>query len=215
MALNDNAVLTAAVGYIFVGDFGTAAPTPAEIEALDLDALAAGTKTPLLDADGNPIVKPGKTKAGTLPAAWNNIGHTSRDDLPEFGYDGGDTEIRGTWQNESLREVETKPLADFITFKLHQFDVDTFELYFGKNASTTSGVFGVAGGNTRPVEKALLVIIIDGDERVGFHASKASIKRDDSISMKTDEFTALPVKATFLKNNADLKYSWINKDLFV
>ena len=181
MALNDSAVLTAAVGYIFVAEFGTAAPTPADVEALDLDALAAGTKSgggstgPTLDGDGNPIVlKAGKAGAGTLPAAWDNIGHTSRSDLPEFGYDGGDKEVRGSWENESLREVETKPLVDFLKFKLHQFDVPTLELYFGANASTTPGVFGVASGNTRPVEKALLIVVVDGDcsypKRRGKHA---------------------------------------------
>jgi hypothetical protein len=33
--------------------------------------------------------------------------------------------------------------------------------------------------------------------------------------MATDEFAALPVKATFLKHNSEVKFSWINKDLFV
>jgi hypothetical protein len=149
-----------------------------------------------------------------LPNGWKNIGHTSRGDLPEFGYDGGDTEVRGTWQNESLREVETKPLADFLKLTLHQFDVDTFELYYGKDAAGEAGVFGVTG-NAAPVEKALLIIIVDGSAKVGFYSPKASLRRDDSVSLKTDEFAALPVRATFLKLGSANKYQWVNADLFI
>lgn len=216
MAQNDNAVVTAAVGYVFIAEPGTARPTPAELAALDLDALVDGkAATTTVDAgDGSGTTKTVKA-GGSLPAAWTNIGHTSRGDLPEFGFDGGDTEVRGTWQNESLREVETKPIGDFLKMALHQFDTETFELYYGKNASKDAGVFGVAGGNSKSVEKALLIVIVDGDVRIGFYSPKASVRRDDSISLKTDEFAALPVRATFLKDGTKNKFEWINEDLFV
>jgi hypothetical protein len=142
------------------------------------------------------------------------VGHTSRGDLPEFGFDGGDTEVRGSWQNESLREVVTAPIADYLTLLLHQFDTETFELYYGKDASSAKGVFGVSGGSTPAVEKALLVIIQDGDTKVGFYSPKASIRRDDSISLAVDDFAALPVRATFLKHGSKNKFEWINEDLF-
>lgn len=222
MALNDQAVVTAAVGYIFTAAPGTASPTPAELKALDLSVF----QTRLGDEE---VVAPdaGDADAGTttksttksdpkaaLPAAWSNIGHTSRGDLPEFGYEGGDTEVRGTWQNESLREIQTEPIADYLNMFLHQFDVPTFELYYGKNGSSVDGVFGVAGGTVKPEERALLIIIVDGDVRIGFYAPKASIRRDDSITLGVDEFAALPVRATFLKDGTKNKYEWINADLF-
>lgn len=233
MPLNDKAVVTAAVGYIFTAAPGTAAPTPAELAALNLSAfqtrLGEDDEVPApvvddADADaGNGGTGGGTTKATTkadpdpkttLPVAWSNIGHTSRGDLPEFGYEGGDTEVRGTWQNESLREIQTEPIADYLNIFLHQFDVPTFELYYGKDASAVDGVFGVAGGTVKPIEKALLIIIVDGDTRIGFYAPKASIRRDDSITLGVDEFAALPVRATFLKDGTKNKYEWINKDLF-
>jgi hypothetical protein len=148
------------------------------------------------------------------PNGWTSIGHTSRGDLPEFGYDGGDTEVKGTWQNESLREVITSPIADYLTLLLHQFDTDTFELYYGKDAAPESGVFGVSGTTTAAVEKALLIIIQDGDTKIGFYSPKASIRRDDSISLAVDDFAALPVRATFLKHGSKNKFEWINEDLF-
>lgn len=146
---------------------------------------------------------------------WTSVGHTSRGDLPEFGYDGGDTEVRGTWQNESLREVTTKPIADFLTIFLQQFDIQSFELYYGKDANPTSGVFGVAGGNPVPVEKALFIVIVDGDTKIGFYAPKASIRRDDSVQLAVDEFASLPVRATFLKYGAANKFEWISQELLI
>lgn len=289
MSQNDSAVLTAAVGYVFVATPGTARPSPTELKAMDPDTfgsqvqtvkvtgsptggtftLTSGTATSALPYNataaqvqaalealasvgaGNVVVSgtsisdsngldvtwigtlQGTTKAitgaasltgGSTPGVtvtvktaingWAPVGHTSRGDMPEFGFDGGDTEVKGTWQNESLREVVTKPIADFLTLFLHQFDTPTFELYFGEDSSADSGVFGVANGNVAPVEKAFLVVIVDGDNKVGFYAPKASVRRDDSISLPVDEFAALPVKATFLKYGAANKFEWINEDVF-
>ena len=225
MPINDKAVLTAATGFIFTAPVGTAAPTPVEVAALATPKLLleAGIEDVVVDpdADADAGGKAGRSTVvadpkAPLPVAWVNVGHTSRGDLPEFGYDGGDLEVRGTWQNESLREIETEPVQDYLTFKLHQFDNGALELYYGKDGlATTTGVFGVPGGSTVPVEKALFILIIDGTNKVGFHAHKASFRRDDAIEMATDEFAALPVKATFLKHNSEVKFSWINKDLFV
>lgn len=289
MSQNDAAVLTAAVGYVFVADPGAARPTPAELAALDpesfgsqvqdvsvtgaptggtftltvggdetaaiaynasADAVAAAlaalasvgsgnvqvTGTSL--ADGYEVAwigaKQGEAMTitaddagltgGTSPAivvalvtspnGWVAVGHTSRGDMPEFGFDGGDTEVKGTWQNESLREVVTDPIADYLTLYLHQFDTGTFELYYGVDASADAGVFGVANGSVAPVEKAFLLIIVDGSNKVGFYSAKASVRRDDSVQLPVDEFAALPVRATFLKHGTANKFEWISQTLF-
>lgn len=148
------------------------------------------------------------------PNGWSALGHTSRDDLPEFGFDGGDTEVRGTWQNESLREVVTKPIADYLTLWLAQFDQETLELFYGEDASSTPGVFGVRGGTPVPAERALWLVIVDGDTKIGFYAPKTSIRRDDSIQLAVDEFATFPVKATFLKFGSSNVFEWVNAELF-
>jgi hypothetical protein len=108
----------------------------------------------------------------------------------------------------------TDPVADYLTLKLHQFDQDTFELYYGANSSGTAGVFSVANGTPASVEKSMLVVIIDGTSKVAFHTAKASIRRDDALSLATDEFSAVPVKAKFLKYSTLPKFSWISSALF-
>jgi hypothetical protein len=187
MALNDNAVLTAAIGYIYTAPVGTAAPTVAQLSALDPLAPASWTAT-----------------------GWDLVGHTSRDDLPEFGYDGGDSEVKGSWQKKKLREVVTNDPEDFLTFKLEQFDANALNLYYGTNTSAVAGEYGVSATDFSPVARALLVIIVDGSFRIGFHAFKASIKRDDSISLATDDLGTLPVKAKFLQYNTNALFKWIN-----
>src|SRR5699024_3198980 len=189
MALNDNAVVTPAVGYVFTAAPGTAAPTPTELSALDLDTFA------------------------DLAPDWTQVGHTSRETMPEFGFEGGDTEMKGTWQKKRLREISTgDPVADSVTIVLEQFDADALELYYGENAASDPGVFGVSGDFV-PVERALLIIIVDGDTRIAFYAAKASIKRDESIDLPVDGFAGLPVKATFLDHEGSRLFDWISEEL--
>lgn len=276
MALNDIAVLTAAVGWVFVADVGAARPTPAAVAAMDPSLYGDDVAIFTTDASGGTftITVGGQTTTaiahnatpatvktavellssvgasnsavtGTLAggltihvtvpfsgaitgngtnltggsltvtsSGWRNVGHTSRGDLPEFGFDGGDAEVKGTWQNESLREVVTDPVADYLTLMLHQFDTESFELYYGANASVTPGVFSVANGTGTPIEKALLVVIVDGANKVGFYSPKASLRRDDAISLSADEFAQLPVRATFLKHLSAPKFDWIAEGLF-
>lgn len=291
MALHDNAVVTAALGYVYVGPVGTARPSPADLKTLDVLTFGSDTSYTikvtgnptggtfilsvptgtvkdtaaiawnatgdqiraelekltdigvgnvvgtgsLTDTGGVTITYTGKLQTGstltlsgtatftggTAPnvtvtkvplaagGAWKNIGHTSRDDLPEFGADGGETETRGSWQNASLREVVTDQAADYCVMRLLQFDADAMELYYGLNKSTTPGVFGVADGTSVPVEKALFMVIVDGAHRVGFYSPKSSFRREDSIQLAVDEFAAFPVRATFLSHGAPWKYEWI------
>jgi hypothetical protein len=190
MAQNDAAVFTAAVGYVYVGAPSTAAPSPSELTTLDLLDTSSWTAT-----------------------GWDDLGHTSRNDMPEFGFEGGETEIRGSWQKKKLREVSTEDPIDYLTIQLLQFDSDALGLYYGPNASSTSGVFGVKG-SSNSVEKAGLVIIEDGTERLGFWVPKASVKRDDAIQLPIDDFASMPVRLTFLDDGVNNLFEWINEDLF-
>jgi len=285
MALDDDAALVVAQGFVFINTVGALAPTPIEVDTLDPDTFGGdvhnvkvtGTATSvtltvgadstddiplpataeqiqdalealagvgagntdvkgesLTDTSGLTIgfvgdklgqtftVSGEATGTGTptvtvtsvsTPNGWNNVGHTSRSDLPEFGFDGGKTQMRGTWQRKRLREVESAdPIEDSLKFTLEQWDRDSLELYFGEDVAETNGVFGVSGDFT-PVERSVFVVLIDGDARVGFYAAKAQIQRDSAIKMPLDNFAGLPVKATFLNYGTRRLYDWISLDL--
>lgn len=191
MAENDDAVLVAAVGHVFTAPVGTAAPTPAQLKTINLKDTSTW---------------------GTTLTVWDSAGHTSRGTLPEFGFDGGDSEVKGSWQKKKLRDVTSEDPIDYVTIALHQFDEDALSLYYGPNGSTTPGVFGVKTGQTN--EKAIFIVIEDGDLRLGHHAHKASVKRDDAIDLPVDDLAALPVRFTYLDHLNELPFSWINEDLF-
>lgn len=189
MALDANALFTAAKGYVFVGTPGTAVkPTPTAISNF--------------------------TEATGLGAAWTDLGHTSREDLPEFGFEGGETETRGTWRAAALREVITEQAVDYAVIRLHQFDDEGLALYYGvENNSTVKGEFEVLDAATSTTERSLCIVMEDGPYKIGFYAAKASIRRDDSIEMAVDEFSVLPIRATFLKPDTGGMFSWINEDI--
>lgn len=188
MALNSEAVFTAAKGYVFVGEVGTAVkPTGADVRDFDGDTL---------DLVG-----------------WTDLGHTDREDLPEFGFEGGDVETRGTWRNQVLREVITEAATDYVIVTLSQFDDEAFTLYYGVENSadpvTEAGEFVVMDTASATVEKAFLIIIEDGKERIAFYSPKASVRREDSIELAVDEFGKMPVRASFLKEAGQPLFAWI------
>lgn len=290
MAIDDDALFTAAKGYIFVAPVGTAAPSPSVIDTFDpavtgcevqtltitgtptggtftmtyagqttasiaYNATAATVQTALealsnigagnVACAGGPLpgsavtvtftgelaskdvvlmtttdsltggTAPASSVATTTPAwAWTNLGHTSREDLPEFGFDGGDSEVKGTWQNSAVKTVLTDVVVDSVVFQLHQFDETALEIYYGQsNSSVTTGQFSVSDAATAPIERALLIVIVDGDAIIANHAHKVSLLRDDAVSIAVDEFSALPIKATFLKNGTSPLFSWISLDI--
>lgn len=191
MSENDDAVLTAAVGYVYTAPPGTKPPSPAQLKTLDLTDTSTW---------------------GTGLTVYNSAGHTSRGTLPEFGFEGGESEVVGSWQKKKLREITPEDPIDFLTIVMHQFDEETLGLYYGPNASTTPGVFGVKTGQVN--EKAVLVVIEDGPMRLGHHTHKASSRRDASIELPIDGLAALPVRFTYLDHEKELPFTWINEDLF-
>jgi hypothetical protein len=187
MALNDDAVFTAANGYIYKAAASNVTP-PTEQAIFDF------------------------VDEATVLTGFEIIGHTSRDDLPEFGFDGGDTETKGTWQKSALKTVQTDPPVDFVTFNLVQFDADTFELYYGAPNEATGASYGTnapVGGETK---SSFLVVLVDGSNKIAFYANNAGLRREDAIGLAVDDFGVLPMRATVLDRPAaatQLKFLWI------
>lgn len=184
MALASDELYLPVVGHIFTAPVGTAAPT-------DLSALNAET---------------GEFTSGAT--GWTNIGHTARGELPELGFDGGDREAKGTWQREVQRYVTTEAVADYVIVNVHQFNNDTLALYYGGTGGSTAGRFEVSGTASSVPTRALLIVIVDGDNRVAFHANDCDVTREDSVEMDTEEFVYLPLRFS-IKSATPYKLAWI------
>lgn len=186
MALSDNAVIIPGTGWLYLHDTpGTAPPadTAAEVAALDLDADTIGT-------------------------AWNNAGHTSRENNVSLGRDGGERTTKGSWQNPALRET-VSPIVWTFGFNGLQISNDNFEMYFGGGDATAPDRFDVPDVPT-PVEKALFLVMVDGAFRLPLYIPKVSILGGDPLEVDTEDFLELPLVATVLKNSGTPLMSLFN-----
>lgn len=150
------------------------------------------------------------TDLDTPGVAWTEIGHTSLEDMPSFSFDGGDSEIKGTWQKKSLRNIQTEAPVEYVTFVAHQFDKLALSLYYGTDGGAVDGRFGVEAAGQKP--GALLIVMTDGTHSVGFTASKGTYGREDNIELDSEEFNGLPIRFTILSPASGPAFEWIDED---
>lgn len=159
-------------------------------------ALVAGTGyIYLADPD---TAKPEVSDPLEPGAGWVSIGHTSLEELPEFGREGDDPETIGTWQNNNLRQ--TSPSVTYqVAFQSVQASAETYQLYFGAGteAMQPDGSFRIPARPT-PQIKALLFILVDGTTFVPLWHPRASLLGSDAVGMATDYFMSFPITAVFL-----------------
>lgn len=187
MAKNDNAVLLPGTGAVLVGEVGTALkPTYAALALFQ--------------------------SAGTLPSGFTDLGHTSNDDLPQFGQDGGDSTTKATWQTKSFREIITAAAVDYVTAQPLQLDNTVLNLYYGGGSSSAAYSYDLPDV-AATINKSLCLCFFDGVSVWGFYAYKTSVRRDDAIAMASDDFTKLPLRFTILQAAGQKRASWIGYGL--
>lgn len=135
---------------------------------------------------------------------WENVGHTSLDDVFGVTSDGGDATVLGTLQNKSLR-TSYSARTETLAFTLQQFNAAGLRLFYGSNAPTLpNGMIGVPN-DPQPTQCAFLVVFLDGDNHFGFWAPKSEIYRADDMAMSDTESLAgmpLGVKPMAYQSNA-------------
>lgn len=158
--------------------------------------VAAGGYIYIADPD---TAKPAKITDPLVPGTgWESIGHTSADDLPEFGRDGTDATVKGSWQNAKLRQT-TPDVTYSLTFKSIQATAQTYGLYFGAGPGAVQAdkSFRIPAVAT-PQVKAVLVILVDGANFVPLWHPRVSLLGSDAVAMATDDFVTFPIKGVML-----------------
>jgi hypothetical protein len=125
---------------------------------------------------------------------WENVGHTSLEDILNITSEGGDATTLGTLQNKTLR-TKYSTRTETLTFTLMQFDTPSLKLFYGSNA-TVDGATGAVQVpiNPTPTVKAFLAVFVDGSNVFAFHAPKAEIYRADDLSVAdTENLAGLPL----------------------
>lgn len=127
---------------------------------------------------------------------WENIGHSSIEDILSISTEGGESTQLGSIQNPSLRTSVSAAIRSF-TVNFLQWDAATLKLYYGANAEVGSGGELKVPEQPEPSEGAWLAIIHDGPRRGGFYAAKCSAIGDGDFSISdTDSLAQLPVRFT-------------------
>jgi hypothetical protein len=142
---------------------------------------------------------------------WRDLGHTSIEDGLTITKDGGDSNILGTWRNPALRD-RRDPVVFALTVHLLQLSNDTLEMYFGVGDTTVDGVFGVAL-IPEPVQLAMFIRIVDGDNEMQVYLPKVSVSSDDDVEVDVENFLAFPVRATILGITGQPLMEWYGDDL--
>lgn len=124
---------------------------------------------------------------------WDNVGHTSLEDILGISSEGGEATILGTLQNKSLR-TKYSARTETMAFTLQQFDANGLRLFYGANAPTlANGMIG-APTDPKPTEAAILIVFVDGENVFAFWAPKAEIYRNDDMSLSdTESLAGLPI----------------------
>lgn len=126
-------------------------------------------------------------------SAWENVGHTSLEDIFSVTSEGGEATVIGTLQNKNLR-TKYSSRTETLGFTLQQFDKAGLRLYYGSNApELPNGTIGVPT-DPIPTTCAFLAIFVDGTNVFAFYAPKAEIYRSDDLELSdTESLAGLPL----------------------
>jgi len=143
--------------------------------------MAKNDNSTLVVGSGNFYTAPtGTAMPGSLSSApsdpWEEIGHTSLEDIFTFASEGGEATTLGTLQSKALRTTFAPRIESF-NITLQQFDRKSLRLYYGANAEMlTNGTLAIPQSPS-PTEVALLAIFVDGENRFGVYVPRCEIFR--------------------------------------
>ncbi|MGC4928078.1 hypothetical protein [Streptomyces sp. DT117] len=155
----------------------------------DAATLVVGSGNYLTSPTGTPM--PDDLLVPVSP--WQNVGHTSLEDVFGITSEGGEATTIGSLQNKSLR-TKYSARSETMNFTLQQFDTAALKLYYGANSPILpDGSVGVPA-DPKPTEAAFLAIFIDGENHFAFYAPKAEIYRADDMAIAdTETLAGLPL----------------------
>lgn len=127
---------------------------------------------------------------------WDLLGGTSSENPPSFDKDGGDTTQQNVWEEAAVYTTQ-EPTSLSLSVNVVRVAKESLELVFpgGKWDDETKSY---EVGNIGAVEKALFVVMIDGDKRAGFYLPKVSLSVGDMPEIDTENFFEAQMSAQIL-----------------
>lgn len=153
--------------------------------------MALNNNSTLVVGSGNFYTAPaGTSMPVTLTTApddpWENVGHTSLEDIFSFTSEGGDATTLGTLQSKALRTTFA-PRVESFAITVQQFDRKSLRLYYGHNAEMLSNGTLAIPQSPAPTECAFLAIFIDGESVFAIYVPRCEIFRSDDVAVSDAE----------------------------
>ena len=172
MGLNPNALLIPGKGTAFFGNVDATIPTVAQL----------ATASP-----------------ASPPPGFTGFGHTSRQNLPKYGEDGGDSSQQGSWWDEAIRSTSEATARSLEFASLQVIDAPTLALALpGGTHNSTLGTYSV--GSVGQAAKSLLLLIVDGAKRMGVYHPNVSLKGKMPEDWDLVQFLEMPLTAQLLSS---------------
>lgn len=142
---------------------------------------------------------------GAPGVAWDELGHTSLEEILGIASEGGEATTLGTLQNKQLRVIRADRTETF-TINLQQWDESALKLYYGTNMVDVASDGSLLGVPTTPVatSAAFLAVFKDGANVFAVYAPKVEIFRGDDVDLSdTESFATLPLSITPLQHSTN------------
>lgn len=161
--------------------------------------MALANNATLIVNHGNYFLAPVGTKPPTdllnPTSPWENMGHTSLEDILALTSDGGEATTLGTLQAPQLR-TSYSSRTETIRIVLQQFDAASLRLFFGSNMAATADdarFHGVPATPT-PTKAAFMAVYVDGANVFALWAPSVEVMRGDDFEISdTESLVGLPL----------------------
>lgn len=188
MPLDDTAVMRPGTGHFLIRTANTASPSFADLEAFVADTT-------------------------DLPTGTTDLGHTSLNDILTFEQENGETQVIGSWQKKSLKEIVTAEAVDYFTTTALQIDNETLALYYGAGDDTVENEWS-APESQSTTEKGVTIVMFDGSDWAAIDCARTSIRRESGLAPDPEYFLGFPLRFTVLSPSGGFKrLKWIAEGL--
>ena len=132
--------------------------------------------------------------AASSPAGWERVPNTSRENLPSFDVEQGNSKILGSWDVKSLRTVYEDGSVK-LSFRVLQHDPDTMIKFLnGWKTETLEGA--VMPASNWAITCGLAVVILDGNTVSGYHIPNMDAVVTGLPSLNLEGFAETTIQGT-------------------
>lgn len=154
-----------------------------------------------------------KTVTPTAPGqGWVCLGHTSVENNVSLSKDGGDPTSYDSWWDSGI-DVTYASTSWTMTVGALEITKANFDLAFNGEAeeATTNGGYLVPSSIVAS-KKAIFVVAIQGDKRLGLYIPNASISLGDAPTFDREALFEVPLSASLLAYEGNVM-EWFHKNL--